>query len=99
DHRERVTRRRMFAQHSGKFGIAARILVLVRLALRAIGIPCTCNGHFLSCESFADLERDRAHLLDLLWIGARTIAAPGGGDGDAALGITNTDMERGQRAH
>ena len=67
----------MLAQHPDEFGIAARILVLVRLPRRPVAVTRGRDRHGFVGEHLAGLARGGAHRLDLFRIGARTVAAAG----------------------
>src|SRR3974390_304476 len=94
-----MAQRRMLTQHPGEFGKAARILVLVRLPGRAVGIPRRGRRETEFLKHLRGLARDGAPLLDQHRIGARTVTASGGRDADAAPRIMDADVQRGRGAH
>ena len=90
---------RMLREHAGELGPAARILVLVRLPHRRVGIFCRGGRDAFLGEHLAGLGRQRLHRLALLRIGRRAPAATRRRDRHAALRIADADMQRGIGAH
>jgi len=98
-HGERMADRRMLGEHLGEFCEAARVLVLVSLARRAIGVARGGGRKVDRLEHLRRLARCGAALLDELGIGAGAVAATRRGHRQAALRIMNADMQGGRRAH
>src|SRR4249919_1691575 len=99
DHGQRVTMRRMFAEDLHEFGITARILVLMGLTRRAVGVT-RCGGPDVSRgKHLAGLSRCRAGILHDLLVRARSVAAACGRHRNAALRMSDADVQRRKRAH
>ena len=91
---------RMLAQHPDEFGIAARVLVLVRLPRRRRRHSARRRPPWSPSANILPVSREAALASSTSCrIGARAVAAAGRRHRDAALGIMDADMQRGRRAH
>ena len=99
EHGLRVTLRRMLGQHAGEFGVAARVLVLLRLPHRRVGVFRRRRRDAFLGEHLAGLGGERLHRLALLGIGVEPQPQPAATTERQRSGALDADMQRGVGAH
>ena len=100
EHDLRMTERGMLRQHAGEFGVAARVLVLLRLPHRRVGVFRRSRRDAFLGEHLAGLGGERLHRLALsLRSGVEPQPQPAAMTDRQRAGAADADMQRGVGAH